>query len=576
MKMNARFIARVRVVALALSLVALVIIGRLYVLQIVDGRAYAARAEALFVEPQTPLTERNSIYFTDKNGAEILAATLKSGFTLAVNPQKVTDAAGLYAQLKPFLDQAQVTIAQSDFVSKATKPGSQYQVIADHLDSSLGSELEQQQFPGVVLADDRWRYYPGGSLASRVIGFVAYNGDEQEGRYGLERFYEDTLAHPADDLYANFFVELFGEAQTALEGGEQSGDVITTIEPSVQTELERDLNDYMAQWHPQLAGGIVMDPKTGTIYAMAVKPDFDLNNFGAQTDPLIYANPLIENVYEMGSIIKPLTMAAGIDSGAITPDETYNDTGCITVDTKQICNYDLKARGVIPMQQILSQSLNVGASFVATQMGSSTMRDYFLNHYDLGQKTGVDMPGEVAGLVSTLKSPRAVDYDTASFGQGMAVTPIETIRALATLANGGYLVTPHFASAIRYDTGLTTRLAWPASGPVLQPQTTTDVTRMLTTVVDTVLANGTVKLDHYSIAAKTGTGQIANPAGGGYYTDRYLHSYFGYLPSYDAKFIILLFAYEPVGAPYASETWSSYFSSLTKFLINYYNLPPDR
>jgi len=576
MKLNARFIARVRVVAAGLSLIALCIIGRLYLLQIMNGAEYSARADAQFIQPQTPLTDRDAIYFTDKNGNQILAATLKSGFTLAVNPAKISDAGALYTALAPLLSQYGVAVAQSDFMAKAQKAGSQYQVVADHLDASLGTAIQKLQLPGVILADDRWRYYPGGSLAAQEIGFVAYNGDSQEGRYGLEQYYQQTLSHTADDLYANFFVELFGGVKGALEGQPQTGDVVTTIEPSVQTELERDLAAYMAQWHPAVAGGIIMDPKTGAIYAMAVNPTFDLNDFGAQQNPAIYANPLVESVYEMGSIIKPLTMAAGIDSGAITPDETYNDTGCITVDTKPVCNYDLRARGVIPMQQILSQSLNVGASFIATQMGQNTMRDYFLNHYDLGQQTGIDMPGELSGLTSTLKSAHQVDYDTASFGQGMAITPVETIRALATLANGGYLVTPHFAQAIHYDTGITQTLAWPTQGPVLKPQTTTDVSRMLTTVVDTVLAGGKVKLEHYSIAAKTGTGQIVNHDTGSYYTDRYLHSYFGYLPSYDAKFIILLFAYEPVGAPYASETWSDIFSSLTKFLINYYNVPPDR
>ena len=278
--------------------------------------------------------------------------------------------------------------------------------------------------------------------------------------------------------------------------------------------------------------------------------------------------------------MKPLTMAAGLDSGVITPTSTYNDTGCITVDTKKICNFDYKARGVIPMQQILSQSLNVGASYIATQMGSTTMRDYFINHYQLGSTTGIDLPAEQAGLVNnietTSQSQGQVEFDTASFGQGIAITPVETIRALATLANSGKLVTPHLVAAVHYDTGITKTLAWPAPEQVLQPATTAAVTQMLTTVVDTVLDNGAVKMDHYSIAAKTGTAQIVDPSTGAYYPDSYLHSYFGYLPSGNAKFIIFLFALKPVGAPYASETWSNSFIDLTRFLINYYNLPPDR
>jgi cell division protein FtsI/penicillin-binding protein 2 len=284
---------------------------------------------------------------------------------------------------------------------------------------------------------------------------------------------------------------------------------------------------------------------------------------------------MAQNVYEMGSIMKPLTMAAGIDSGAVTETTTYDDTGCITVDTKRICNYDGVARGVIPMQQVLSQSLNVGASFVATKMGPSVMRDYFRNHYKLGEETGIDLPGEVHGLTDNLDGKQAVEFDTASFGQGIAVTPIEMARALAVLANGGKLVTPHIASAIKEESGITRQLGWGEPTQVLKPETVTTVTRMLTNVVDGPMAK-VVKMDHWSIAAKTGTAQIANPAGGGYYADKYLHSFFGYFPAYDAKFLVFLFAVEPQGAPYASQTWGPPFTSLTHFLINYYNIPPDR
>jgi cell division protein FtsI/penicillin-binding protein 2 len=500
-----RYIGRIRILTGLCVLASLIIIGRLYYLQVMHGQDYARRADAQFVSTQDPLLDRGTIYFTDKDGNQITAATLNA----------------------------------------------------------------------VASSTDHQRYYPGGSLAAQEIGFVAYNNDNtQKGRYGLEKYYDQVLSR--DDTFSNFFVQLFGGVKTALQGGQAQGDIITTLEPTVQAELERTMVDYDATWHPDLSGGIIMDPKTGEIVAMAVSPTFDLNSFNTQTNPLIYANPLVQNVYEMGSIMKPLTMAAGIDSGAVTENTTYDDTGCITVDTKKICNYDFKARGVIPMQQILSQSLNVGASFVATTMGQSTMADYFLNHYKLGTETGIDLPGEVHGLVSNLSGTQQVGYDTASFGQGIAMTPIETIRALAVLANGGYLVTPHLVKAITYDTGVTRDLSWGDPIQVLKPDTATTVTRMLTTVADDALANGKDKLEHNSVAAKTGTAQIANPAGGGYYADRYLHSFFGYFPSYDARFVVFLFAVNPKGAPYASETWGPPFHALVQFLINYYNIPPDR
>ena len=240
--------------------IALVIVGRLYVLQMMRGGSYASKADAQFVAPPSPLLDRGSIYFTDKDNAQIVAATLKDGFSLAVNPSKVTNVEQLYAALKNIIPQT-----HDEFVAKATKQGSQYQLLAQHLDSSIGVALEKQQLAGLTISQDRWRLYPGDSLAAQELGFVAYNGDGQEGRYGLERQYNETLERNDSDLYANFFVELFGGVQSLIQGDPQQGDVITTIEPSVQAELERQLVAYDQQWHPKLAGGIIMNPQDGEV-----------------------------------------------------------------------------------------------------------------------------------------------------------------------------------------------------------------------------------------------------------------------------------------------------------------------
>lgn len=568
---TARFVGRIRMLTIVCALVALVIGVRLYVLQVVRADMYVAKADAQFIEPLEPLMNRNAIYFSNKDESTILAATLGTGFTLAINPQQITDKEATYEAINSI-----VPIDYDGFMERAGHTENKYIKLKSRLKTGDGVLLQEKDIDGVIIEEDRWRTYPGKSLASHVLGFVAYNGNKQEGRYGLERYYEQTLSRGDENLYKNFFVELFGEVQDLIEGAPKSGDIVTSIEPSVQAELERTLEEYDTAWNPRLAGGIIMDPHTGKIVAMAMYPTFDLNVFNQVEDPRMFGNPLVESVFEMGSIMKPLTVAAGLDAGVITPASTYNDTGKLTIDDKTISNFDGVARGVVPIQEILSQSLNVGVAWIAQKLGKERMREYFLDRYKLDEETGIDLPGEVHGLVGNLtESASQVEYATASFGQGIAVSPIETVRALSILANGGKLVTPHVVQSIHYDTGMNRTLAW-GEEEVIKPETALEVSRMLTKVVDEALLKGALKLEHYSVAAKTGTAQIANPGGGGYYSDRFLHSFFGYFPSFDARFIVFLFAEEPQGATYASQTLADPFSSLTQFLINYYHIAPDR
>jgi cell division protein FtsI/penicillin-binding protein 2 len=279
-------------------------------------------------------------------------------------------------------------------------------------------------------------------------------------------------------------------------------------------------------------------------------------------------------VYEFGSIIKPLTVAAGIDAGVITPESTYEDTGRIVVDGARISNFDGKARGVVSMQEVLSQSLNTGVAHITLLLGTEKFREYF-TQFGIAEETGIDLPNEASPIVSNLESPRKVEYVTASFGQGIAMTPIATARALAVLANNGALPAPHVGKEIVYTSGLSKTLGWGVPKQVIRPESAEAVTRMLVNVVDNALVGGVKKVPEMSIAAKTGTAQIPSP-NGGYYDDRYLHSFFGYFPAYDPKFLIFIYTVEPHGAQYASHTLTDPFFDIVHFLVNYYNVPPDR
>lgn len=573
MKSRSAFALRVRVIAICAVLVAIVLVGRLYVLQVVRGDEYRQEAENEYVRQSQNQVDRGSIFFTAKDGTEISAATIASGDTIALNPQKVVDPAAAYRTLKQFLPD----LDEAAFLAKAAKKEDVYQEAARQVPADAGAKITAASVPGVQVLKETWRYYPGGPLAAHQIGFLAYGQDgvTLTGQYGLERYYDTALTRSANGLYVNFFADLFTNIRSELfsDAAGPGADLVTSIEPTVQSFLEGELKKYDDAWHPKIAGGIIMDPSTGAIIAMGSLPNFDLNDF-RNADPSAFRDPLVANDYEFGSIMKAITMASGIDSGAVTPTTTYDDTGCITLDQKKICNYDLKARGVIPMQQVLSQSLNVGASFVALKMGTTTFAGY-LKRFGIEEETGIDLPSEVSPLVANLGSHRQVEFATASFGQGIAMNAVAMTRALATLANHGEVPSPHVGVELDYGGGIRKEIGWSPPRAAISPESADTITRMLVTVVDTALANGKAKLPGYSVAAKTGTAQIAAP-GGGYYPDRYLHSFFGYFPAFDAKFIVFFFALEPQGAQYASETWTQPFMDTTKFLINYYDIPPDR
>jgi cell division protein FtsI/penicillin-binding protein 2 len=426
---------------------------------------------------------------------------------------------------------------------------------------------------------NQWRYYPGEDLASRTIGFVGFteeSADTLTGRYGLERYYDDVLSREDGRISVNFFAEIFSNLGSIIFDTTESrtGDVVTSIEPTVARMLDRELQKIQDTYNSDLTGGIIINPKNGEIYALNAVPSFNIND-RTGTQIRDFRNPLVEDVYEMGSIIKALTMAVGLDSNAVAPSTTYYDAGFIDLDTYTIKNYDGKGRGTVDMQQVLSQSLNTGVSFIVKTMGKEKFREYF-KALKFGSETGVDLPNETYGLIDNLNSPRDVEYATASFGQGIALTPMATVRALAALGNGGKLITPHIATKIEFQDGTSKDITYPEGDQVWSAETSEEVSRMLTTVVDEALSGGKVKLEHYSVAAKTGTAQIADSEGGGYYEDKYLHSFFGYFPSYEPEYLIFLYTVEPKGVQYASETLTAPFMELTKFLINYYNVPPDR
>jgi stage V sporulation protein D (sporulation-specific penicillin-binding protein) len=552
---------------------ALVVIGKSFYIQVIKHNYYVNEAKNQYIS-STPINfDRGSIFFTHYKGAPVPAAQLRTTYRIAIDPTQIKDPEIVYATLNEF-----VPLEKDVFIVKATKEKDPYEEIAKGVSSEVVDLLKAKKLVGVTYVKDNVRAYPQESVAAKVLGFVGNDGLRVRGQYGLERYYDDVLSRNSSDNSINFFAELFTDIEkTSVSNTDRyEGDIVLTIDAEVERSLHSVLLETRNTWNSDVIGGIIMDPRTGAILAMEGLPSFDPNEYAQVKNGNVFVNQNISGVYEMGSIIKPITMASAIDAGAVNEaSTTYNDTGFRDLNGYTVHNYDEKPRGPrTTMQTILDKSLNVGIVFLVEQLGTKRFQEYFKN-FGFGKETGIDLPAEASGLTKNIDSNVFVDSATAGFGQGIAITPIQTIRALAVLGNGGKLVNPHVVDSIIYQNGETKKIAQDEGIQVISENSSERISRMLVHVVDTALKDGAYKLPRYSIAAKTGTAQMPKP-GGGYYDDRYLHSFFGYFPAYDPKYIIFLFHTHPKGAEFASATLTDPFFKLVKFLISYYEVPPDR
>jgi len=553
---------------LAVVLVAGLFATRLFFLQVVRAEHYREEADRQYLKTNRDIFERGDILAIKHDGTTFSLAGVKTAYVVAVNPKLLQDPIDTYERLKLLLE-----LDRDQFMLKVAKPEIVYTEIATKVDQAVAEEIKALRLEGVILSKQKLRSYPFGHTASHTIGFVGYRGDEVAGRYGLESYYESVLSRREEVTFANFFVEIFSGLKNSLlvDAPSGRGDIVTTIEPITQKLLEKELLAARELWDAEAAGGIIIDPRNGEILALEAWPNF--NPGERQADAAVLTHPLIEKTYEMGSIVKPLTMAAALDAGVVNQRTTYNDRGCVVLSTKKICNYDSKARGTVVIQEILNQSLNVGIVFLTQKLGADKLRDYFLA-FGFGERTGIDLPNEAKNLTNNLDSHYEVDLATAGFGQGITLTPISITRALSVLANGGHLIQPHLVKKINYENTLSQTIESKPGPQVIKPATAEEITRMLVRVVDEKIPK--VKMDHYAIAAKTGTAQMIDPITKSYYDDRFIHSWFGYFPAYEPRFLVFMYLVNPRGVQYASQSLTEPFVNISRSLLNYYQVPPDR
>jgi cell division protein FtsI/penicillin-binding protein 2 len=519
----------------------------LYDIQVTHSRYYMARAESQYVANKLLAANRGSIFFTDKNGNKTSAASTKDLPLIYAVPKAVEDADEAAHSIAPLLG------LSVERLKKELAKGDSYHLIARKADIEAADKVRQLELKGIYVESVPERFYPFNEMASQLIGFVAPDDkDEGEsGKYGLEEFYEETLSGVPGEVAGNKIV--------SPKPGE---DITLTIDPSIQIEAGRLLAGLVKKWGAKSGTVIVEDPKTGKILAMESLPHFDPNTY-SEAEVKDFLNPATQKIYEPGSVFKVLTMAAGIDAGKITPDTKYNDTGVLLLSGKKIQNWDLKAHGTITMTNVIEESLNTGAAFAAKKTGNETFLKY-MTAFGFPERTGVDLPGELRGNLRTL-TPKApeIAYASASFGQGVAVTPLHMINAIAALANGGTLMRPYLNAALEPK----------AIRRVVSESTSKQVAEMMVSAVDKAKV---AKVKGYALAGKTGTAQVPDPKHGNYAEGKVVNTYVGFGPVADPRFVILFKLDEPQNAPLAGQTVVPAFRDLAQFILNYYNIPPDR
>ncbi len=558
-----------------LVVVGLVLAGlgyRLFVLTEVRHLSYVRIAQAQ-TEHLAAVFSRGTISFSDRDGSLVAAAANKKFPVLSVDTARISvaDRAAVAERLAGATGiDADVILGVLDTDAAVTRTFSR------HLTNEQAAAVQALSIPGATIAYEMDRFYPNGSLAADVLGFLGYDGQgSRSGQYGVEAYYDQDLFGRITSSggfgVANLLSRFLGTSDSEKQQVNQPKGVVLTIDRTVQAFTEDQLDAAIEKW--DAAGGtvIVEDPRTGAILAMADRPTFDPNAY-AESKQSLFLNSSVQEVFEPGSSFKPVTMAAGLDTNAITPDTTYDDTGSVTIAGHVIRNYDGLAHGINTMTQVLEHSLNTGTMFVEKLIGNDTFLSYVVN-MGFGQRTGIDLPGEVGGNIANLYSGRDINYLTASFGQGVAVTPLQLVNAYATIANGGKLMRPYVVRDVVAEDGTETVTQPQVLGTPIKSSTAVKLQQMLVSVVDKGF--DAARITGYDVAGKTGTAQIPDDQGG-YADGQYIHSFLGFAPGYDARFVILLKLDRPQGTTYASTSLSPVFKNIAAFLLNYYAIPPTR
>jgi cell division protein FtsI/penicillin-binding protein 2 len=538
------------------------IIVRLFYWQIIEGDTLRAQANQQYNLELTIPAMRGTIAAAD--GSPL--AMNQQGSLVYALPKEVENTSVFAKVVAPILHQDEASIA-----AVLTIPGRVWVPLAHKVDSATKDLLDQLHLKGLGFEPEAKRYYPEASMAAQLLGFVGsdQNGNDQ-GYFGLEGYYDRELRGRDGSIQLEKDVQgsaiLVGDTKR-IEAEDGRSFVLWT-DRTVQQIAQKRLSDGIQAYGAKAGTVTIMDPKTGGILAMAAYPSYDPATYGS-FDKSLYKNPIVASSYEPGSTFKVFVMSGALNEHFVSSDTKVDESAPVPVDDYVIHTWNDSYHGPITMAQILEYSSNVGMVLVSQKIGKNTMLKY-LHAYGIGAPTGIDLQEESSPELRSDSDWKNIDLATASFGQGIAVTPIQMVRAVGAIANGGWLMEPHVVREIIDGTGKKVEIPPKKIRQVISSATASVLTEMMISAVDLGEAKW-AKPVGYRIAGKTGTAQI--PIAGHYDATKTIASFVGFAPADNPRFVMLVTFTEPSSSPWGSETAAPLFFKIARDLFTYYSIP---
>lgn len=559
---------RLQILFFIIIILLLVILTRLFYLQVIRNKVYLSKAKAQhsFISNIDP--KRGEIFLDSSDNAKYPLAINRTYLKLYAVPDLIKDPLKMSKDLNDILE-----IDQETLYYRLSKEDDIYEPIKSKLTDDEIEKIIKLSYDGLEFLKETHRYYPNSMISSHIIGFVGYKDDSLVGNYGLEGYWEKELSGEQTtligekDVYGNFITIGRRDVEDVVNGQ----DLYLTIDQVIQHFACEELRKSAELYEATVASVIIVNPKNGDILAMCNYPEFDPNNYSEVESIEDYNNNAIFYAYEPGSVFKGITMAMALDLELVAPETTYFDTGSYKVEDYTLRNSDNKAHGLQTMVQVLDESLNTGAAFVSEKVGRERLKKYVEN-FGFGKKTGIELDSEVTGNLSNLNRKGRVFLATASYGQGITVTPIQLAMAFSSFVNNGYLYKPRIVKKIVYPNGKQEVLEPKIIRKVISDRAAKQISAMLVSAIESGHAS-LAKVDNYYLGGKTGTAQVAQK--GGYAQDKTIHTFVGFGPSRDPKFVILVKFNSPKRA-WAALTAAPTFGKIAEFILDYYKISPER